>query len=528
MTKTERTEYFPSIFNDVIGPVMRGPSSSHCTASLRIGRICRDLMDEEISRVLIEFDPAGSLATTHSTHGSDMGLFGGFLGWQASDERLVHAERHLKDAGIDVQIRIRDIKAGHPNTYRLTVANDEETHVITALSTGGGMIRIIGIDGFDVSLEGDYAETLIFTDTNADEILGLLKDQMTADHILHHVHDGSALIEIKAQEFPPGALLERLEKQYSGITIKRIHPVLPVFSRRNISVPFADCRGMLAWNESRGLPLWELALEYESSRGNISGARVLEMMQEITAVIRSSIADGMAGTEYSDRILLSQTPLFRKKLESGDLLDAGILNRAVMYVSALMEMKSSMGVIVAAPTAGACGGLPGTVTAAAEAMELTEEDTAKALLAAGLIGVFIASGATFAAEVGGCQAECGAGSGMAAAALVTLTGGSTMQAVNAASMALQNIFGMTCDPVADRVEVPCLGKNILAAGNALTSANLALAGYDAVIPLDQVITAMHETGKSLPRELRCTGLGGLSLTPASRKLAEKLNRRRGQ
>ena len=140
----------------------------------------------------------------------------------------------------------------------------------------------------------------------------------------------------------------------------------------------------------------------------------------------------------------------------------------------------------------------------------------------GFIGVFIAAHATFAAEVGGCQAECGSGSGMAAAALVTLVGGSTQQAVNAASMALQSILGMVCDPVANRVEVPCLGKNVLAASNALACANMALADFDPVIPLDEVVQAMNEVGKMLPSALRCTALAGLSVTKTSKEIEKRL------
>jgi len=158
-------------------------------------------------------------------------------------------------------------------------------------------------------------------------------------------------------------------------------------------------------------------------------------------------------------------------------------------------------------------------------MGLSVDEMTRGMLAAGMIGVFIAAHATFAAETGGCQAECGAGSGMAAAALVTLAKGTTEQAIAAASMALQNILGMICDPVANRVEVPCLGKNVMAASNALACANMALAGYDAVIPLDEVIETMDRVGKALPRELRCTGLGGLSVTGTSREIELKLNAR---
>jgi L-serine dehydratase len=198
------------------------------------------------------------------------------------------------------------------------------------------------------------------------------------------------------------------------------------------------------------------------------------------------------------------------------------MNRAILYVTALMEVKSSLGVIVAAPTAGSCGALPGTVLAAAEALDCSENETAAAFLAGGLIGIFITCSATLAAEVGGCQAECGAGSGMAAAALVELMGGPAETAVAAASMALQNSFGMVCDPVANRVEVPCLGKNVMAAGNAIASANMAMAEFDPVIPLDEVIEALNKVGQSIPCELRCTGLGGLSVTQTSQNIKKRL------
>jgi L-serine dehydratase len=155
-------------------------------------------------------------------------------------------------------------------------------------------------------------------------------------------------------------------------------------------------------------------------------------------------------------------------------------------------------------------------------MGLPVEDVTKALLAAGMIGIFIARHATFAAESGGCQAECGAASGMAAAALISLAGGSVEQSLAASSLALQNSLGMICDPIANRVEAPCLGKNVMAAMNALSCANMALAGYQHLIPLDEVIRTMDEVGASLPRSLRCTALGGLSITPAARRIEKAL------
>jgi L-serine dehydratase len=151
-------------------------------------------------------------------------------------------------------------------------------------------------------------------------------------------------------------------------------------------------------------------------------------------------------------------------------------------------------------------------------MAAAEGEIVKAMLTAGLIGVFIADQATFAAENAGCQAECGSAAGMAAAGLVHLAGGDLLQALGAASLALQNSFGMTCDPIANRVEAPCLGKNIMAAANALACANMALAGYQHLIPLDEVLQAFDKAGRSLPRELRCTALGGLSVTKTAKQI----------
>ncbi len=147
---------------------------------------------------------------------------------------------------------------------------------------------------------------------------------------------------------------------------------------------------------------------------------------------------------------------------------------------------------------------------------------AKAMLASGLIGVFIATRWTFAAEVGGCQAEGGSAASMAAAALVGMANGTLAQSVAAASMAFQSMLGLICDPIANRVEAPCLGKNVMAASNALACANMALAGYDPVIPLDEVIETAQRVAGQMPRELRCTALGGLSITPTSKAIEQRL------
>lgn len=513
---------YPSIFNDVIGPVMRGPSSSHCAAALRIGRMTRDLMAGEIDSVLIEFDLQGSLATTHTSQGSDMGLFGGLLGWDASDERLVNSAKAIREAGIDIEFQIVDYSAEHPNTYRLTLSHKSEKHTVTAISVGGGMIELIELDSISVSMAGDTHELLIFVKGPADCIVEFLQQRAHADQILVLGNPGSQIIEVKSQERINQNILDELTGKDEILSLRQLQPVLPVLSRPDIHIPFITCEEMMEYNKGKNLALWELAVIYESARGNLSHEQVIEKMAEIVHVLNSSIQKGIAGTTYEDRILGAQSVRFQEMMKGDQLLQSGMLNQIILYVTSLMEIKSSMGVIVASPTAGSCGGLPGACIGAASSMGLPLEEATKAMLAAGMIGVFIAAHSTFAAEVCGCQAECGAGSGMAAAALVTLSNGTTQQAVDASSMALQNILGMICDPVANRVEVPCLGKNVMAASNALACANMALAGYDAVIPLDEVIETMDRVGKSIPAELRCTALGGLSITKTSREIELRL------
>jgi L-serine dehydratase len=515
-----------SIFNDVLGPVMRGASSSHCAAALRIGRLARDLMDGNIQSVIWDMDIAGSLPATHDGQGSDMGLCGGLLGWEATDERLPESPLWLKKAAITLDIRVGDWKDPHPNTYRLTLKNQHQTRELIALSTGGGMIEVIAIDGFAFNFMGDRELQLLFVESNpispASEFPGI--DANTSVHIRD---DGHGFVAIRGSKTVSDAFATAVPKTVRIVARHTLEPVLPVTTKPGMQALFTDCEGMLRGVSPSTASLADLAVQYESARGCVSYEEVRRLARQLITIFRNSIEQGRAGTEYADRILPTQTPAFESAMKQGTLLDAGALNRILLYVSALMEVKSSMGVIVAAPTAGACAALPGAILGMADHLGKSDDAAADALLAAGLIGVFIASSWTFAAEVGGCQAEGGSAASMAAAALVTLAGGTHQQAITASAMALQNMLGLICDPVANRVEVPCLGKNIMAASNALACANLALAGFDGVIPLDEVIRAARDVSSQMPRELRCTGLGGLAATPTSATILDRLAKGQG-
>ena len=517
----------PSIFNDVIGPVMRGPSSSHTAASHRIGTIIRQVCPPENGRVHVEFDRKGSLSTTYEGQGSAMGLICGLLGVSILDPSVARYKELAEDRKLKIDFQITDFEASHPNTYRIQVENNKkEKFSFIAVSTGGGMIQIQNINGFEVSIIGDSFETLVCCDSLAGEaapkLFQILKNSINHSEIsLFRKGQDSYLINIKSRV----SLLREVKDlitDFKDITWMRgIDPVMPVLAGTNEKLPFSTVDELLKSAELNGSDLAELAILYECSRAGIDRDETLSMMNDIVSKIEYSIQEGLKGTTYKDRILGHQAHLILEAEKNKKIFPTP-QNKIIAYVTAIMETKSSMGIIVAAPTAGSAGVLGGAIFSVAEGLSGNRESIVKAFLAAGLIGVLIAHKYTFAAEEGGCQVECGAASAMAAAGLVQLMGGTARQAVNASSMALQNVLGMVCDPVADRVEVPCLGKNILGATNALSAANMSIAGFDPVIPLDEVIDAMKSVGENLPSSLCCTGLGGLSITPASLKLHKEL------
>jgi L-serine dehydratase len=196
--------------------------------------------------------------------------------------------------------------------------------------------------------------------------------------------------------------------------------------------------------------------------------------------------------------------------------------KASARAMAVSNVNASMGKIVAAPTAGSCGIIPGAIVTAAEELKKRDEEVVDALFTAAAVGEIIAKNATLAGAEGGCQAECGSASAMATAAVVELAGGSPRQVGHAVAFALKAVMGMVCDPVAGLVEVPCVKRNGMGAAQALLAADMALAGIKSVIPPDEVIKAMAQVGRALPGELKETARGGLAVTPTGKKIKEKV------
>lgn len=209
-----------------------------------------------------------------------------------------------------------------------------------------------------------------------------------------------------------------------------------------------------------------------------------------------------------------QAPLLLQRLREGKGLCGNLLGKAQAYALATAECNACMGKIVAAPTAGACGILPGAILAMMEERGVSEERAVEAMFVAAAVGQSIATQASISGAEGGCQAECGSAAAMAAAALTHLEGGTAQQCADAAAFAIMNLLGLVCDPVGGLVEVPCVYRNVGSSGVAFTSADMVLSGITCPIDPDEVILAMKEVGDALPASLRETGEGGCAACPS--------------
>lgn len=275
--------------------------------------------------------------------------------------------------------------------------------------------------------------------------------------------------------------------------------------------------------EAAKLSLSEYLLPQSAAGLELTEAELLDKMSAMLKVMEEAAAYGLTGVRSHSGLTggsakqlaeAAANPAFNKLLGS-------LATDAVTYALAVSECNAAMGRIVAAPTAGAAGVLPGVLLALKKHCRLSEEALAKALVVAGNIGLVIAERASLAGAVGGCQAECGSAAAMAAGAAVDALGGTPHQAGDAVSIVFKNMLGLVCDPVAGLVEVPCIKRNGGAAVQALLAAEMALAGIGSFIPADEAIDAMKWVGDSMPCALRETAGGGLAQTPSALAWAQQ-------
>ncbi|MFO7152835.1 MAG: L-serine ammonia-lyase, iron-sulfur-dependent, subunit alpha [Bacillota bacterium] len=278
---------------------------------------------------------------------------------------------------------------------------------------------------------------------------------------------------------------------------------------------------LVATAEKRGCKISTLVKELEAKSTGKSEEELFQRMRSFLQVMKEAADKGV-----SQEIRSVSGITGGEGLKMWNAVDRSLLGRtaamAAARAMAVSNVNASMGKIVAAPTAGSCGILPGAILTVGERLSKTEDEMVDSLFTAAAVGKIIALHATLSGAEGGCQAECGSASAMAAAAVVELAGGTPRQAAHAVAMALKAVMGLVCDPVAGLVEVPCVKRNAMGAVEAILAADMAMAGIESVIPADEVIKAMKEVGCMMSYELRETAMGGVAATPTGKKLSEKI------
>ena len=273
---------------------------------------------------------------------------------------------------------------------------------------------------------------------------------------------------------------------------------------------------------SAGKTISEVVLADQAELLCISPDALFERMDARLSVMEDSVKAGMNPALRSTSGLTGGDASRMWDHAASGGICGGFTNRAMARALAVSENNAAMGKIVAAPTAGSCGILPGAVVSMLDEGRCSREAAVMALFTAGAFGMVIAQNASIAGAEGGCQAECGSAAAMAAAALVELMGGTPQQCAHACAMAIKNQLGLVCDPVAGLVEIPCIKRNVSGVAIAFSSAEMALAGIESKIPADECIGAMREVGCSIPSALRETAKGGLAATPTGERLREQV------
>lgn len=295
-----------------------------------------------------------------------------------------------------------------------------------------------------------------------------------------------------------------------------------------LSEAFVSGESLRRYCLENDIPIFEAMIRREEKQSERSRADILAEMKCNLDVMRASVERGLMEKVESVSGLSGGEAMRLFKYGKHNPFSGYTACRAAASAMAVVEVNSSMGRIVAAPTAGASGILAGALIESARQRGWSDDTLIEGLFTAGAIGLLFAKNATISGAGGGCQAETGVAACMTAAALVEISGGAPVQALDAAAMAMKNVMGLICDPVAGLVECPCIKRNALGAVNAMLCADMALAGITSLIPFDEVVAAMYAVGKDIRVEYRETARGGLATTPTGKAVAQRVRRMQGE
>ncbi|MBS8266596.1 L-serine ammonia-lyase, iron-sulfur-dependent, subunit alpha [Mesobacillus boroniphilus] len=285
---------------------------------------------------------------------------------------------------------------------------------------------------------------------------------------------------------------------------------------------FRNVAELVELAEKNNVKIAEIMIRQEIEVSGRSREEIIAQMDNNLQVMERAVERGLNGVKSQTGLTGGDAVLLQKYIDSGKSLAGNLLLDAVSKAVATNEVNAAMGIICATPTAGSAGVVPGTLFAVKEKLNPTRMEMIEYLFTTAAFGFVVANNASISGAAGGCQAEVGSAAGMAAAAIVEMAGGTPQQSSDAFAITLKNMLGLVCDPVAGLVEVPCVKRNAMGASNAITAADMALAGVTSRIPCDEVIGAMYAIGQTMPSALRETAEGGLAATPTGKRLEEEI------
>ena len=507
---------------DVLGPVMHGPSSSHTGGANRIGYLAGRLMGGVPEQVSFGFHPA--YMGSYRGQQSHVALLAGCLGLREYEPESRRAVELAAQQGMLWGAKPIEDTQRSRNTMDVHSFVAGQPHSVKGESVGGGNIRISEVDGLPAVLTGnEYVLLLEGEKALVNRAIAEVKE--ADDSGLQQAMDGPNPrgehlgILVFSKEPPAGVI-----RQEKGLSCRQVEPIFPFRDRGEepLCKTFEELLTLAQDTE-----ISELAISYEAERSGVSRERVLKEGRFLVKVMKTALEE--AEREGTETIGGLTDPEDGRRLlawsKTGEGPVNGLFTLALARAMLLGERNAGACRVVACPTGGAAGALPGALITAAERYDRDEEALARAFLVAALTGVLIGNQASFSGTVGGCQSEIGIGAAMGAAGVAYLAGGGPEAIAHAAALTLKNLLGLTCDPPASPVEVPCIKRNAMGAAMAFFGADLALGGIRSAITPDDVVLALADTQARMPMELKFSHKGGLAITPSGRALKARWEER---
>ena len=500
---------YPDLFNDVFGPVMQPGSSSHTAGPCRLGYLAHCLLQAPLKKITVVLDPRGSFSGTFGHMNEDLGMLAGAYGLLPDDERIFDIRRTLREENIDWQFVRESLgEHPHPNAVRFILEDREgKTYLLQGSSTGGGRIRTENVMGIPLITDGTafvYISAEGFVRTEESETVW--KRILTGE-------DGKAFYcTAAAGETDAGA----------DYVLRKLTPV--AVRRDRGAQLFAGFTEWIRVSGEKGVSLAETARLYETVSSGWSRERADAYLSDLAGIM-----ERQTSAVYRDESGLLETPFsgyhfrqWRRYEEGGRAIGGSLQNAVIRNVLGVQALCRGVS-LVPGPMGTGGGFLYAVLKSAAEGKGFSGEKLLEALWVAGGVGLIAYSRTEPTGEMTGCAGECGICGAMAAAALTWMAGGTPQQTEHAASLSLQSALGWACDPIPGGCNQPCFSRFMTAVVMAVTFADLALSGRDAVIPFDEVVDEMNRTGWEMSVDLKCTSRGGICRTPAARRCREAFN-----